>query len=91
MSRKGFHYTWLNTDPIPTSLKGLPFHPLTQKGEIMLLITLVVITLLCLVFPSTRIYSIVGTGMLLFLYPLWAIGLLLAAGIVYQQYREKLT
>jgi hypothetical protein len=55
----------------------------------MLLITLVVITLLCLVFPSTRIYSIVGTGMLLFLYPLWAIGFLLAAGVVYYQYREN--
>ena len=55
----------------------------------MFLITLVVITLLCLVFPSTRVYSVVGMGMLLFLYPLWAIGLLLAAGITYYYYREN--
>ena len=57
----------------------------------MFLITLVVITLLCLVFPSTRVYSVVGMGMLLFLYPLWAVGLLLVVGIVYYQFQEKLS
>ena len=57
----------------------------------MFLITLVVITLLCLVFPSTRTYSVVCTGMLLFLYPLWAVGLLLAAGVVYFYFQEKFT
>ena len=50
-----------------------------------------VITLLCLLFPSTRVYSVIGTGMLLFLYPLWAIGLLLAAGIAYFYFQEKFT
>ena len=57
----------------------------------MLPITLVVITLLCLVFPSTRVYSAVGMGMLLFLYPLWAIGLLLAGGVTYYYLQEYFT
>ena len=55
----------------------------------MFLITLVVITLLCLIFPSTRIYAVIGTGLLLFLYPLWATGLLLLAGVVYFYFQEK--
>ena len=55
----------------------------------MFLITLVVITLLCLIFPSTRIYAVIGTGLLLFLYPLWAIGTLLTGGVVYYYLQEK--
>mgnify|MGYP000249111755 CR=1 FL=1 len=56
----------------------------------MFLITLVSITLLCLLFPSTRIYSVVGMGMMFFLYPLWAVGLLLTGGIAYFYLQEKL-
>ena len=55
----------------------------------MLLITLVVITLLCLVFPSTRIYAVIGTGLLLFLYSLWAIGIMLTGGFIYYYFQEK--
>ncbi len=55
----------------------------------MFLITLVVITLLCLIFPSTRIYSVIGMGLLLFLYPLVFIGVLLLAGIAYYYLQEK--
>jgi len=51
----------------------------------------VVITLPCLIFPSTRIYAVIGTGLLLFLYPLWAIGLLLAGGILYYFLQKKFT
>jgi hypothetical protein len=57
----------------------------------MFLITLVVITLLCLVFASTRIYAVIGTGLLLFLYPFLTIGFLFAAGIAYYYYQEKTT
>lgn len=55
----------------------------------MFLTTLVAITLLCLVFPSTRIYAVIGTGLLLFLYPLWAIGFLLTGGVAYYYLQEK--
>ena len=55
----------------------------------MMFITLAVTTVLFLLFPPTRIYAVICTGLLLYLYPFLTIGILLAAGIAYYYFREK--
>ena len=56
----------------------------------MSFITLVVLTALCLVFPPTRIYAVILSGLLLYIYPAAALGVLSIAGIAYYFYRRKL-
>ena len=56
----------------------------------MSFITLVVLTALCLVFPPTRIYAVILSGLLLYIYPAAALGVLTVAGIAYYFYRRKL-
>jgi hypothetical protein len=46
----------------------------------MLFTTLVILTLLCLALPITRVYAVIGAGLLLYLYPLLTIGTLLFMG-----------
>lgn len=58
----------------------------------MSFITLVVLIALCLAFPPTRIYAVIGTGLLLYIYPLMTLGVLLFAGIAYfliQNHRRR--
>ena len=45
----------------------------------MTFITVAVISALCLVFPSTRKYGVIGTGLLLYFQPYYTIGVLLLA------------
>jgi hypothetical protein len=50
----------------------------------MLFTTLVVITALCLLIPMTRIYAVIGTGLLLYFYTtltLTLLGVLIISGI----------
>jgi hypothetical protein len=54
----------------------------------MTVITLVVLAALCLVFPPTRIYSVILTGLLLYIYPYVTLGVLLVSGIAYYQFRK---
>ena len=49
----------------------------------MSFVTIVVLTALCLAFPPTRMYGVIGTGLLLYLYPLWTLGVLALAGIAF--------
>jgi len=56
----------------------------------MSFITLVVLTALCLVFPPTRIYAVILSGLLLYIYPAAALGILSVAGVAYFIYRKKI-
>ena len=49
----------------------------------MLFTTLVTVIALCLFIPFTRMYGVIGAGLLFWLYPFVALGILLVAGIAY--------
>jgi len=55
----------------------------------MTFVTVAVITALCFVFASTRKYGVIGTGLLLYFQPLFAVGVLAVAGIIYFFYRRN--
>ena len=76
------------TGRIPTLLLSFSFNVLLPTGEIMSFITLVVLTALCLVFPPTRIYAVILSGLLLYIYPAAALGVITVAGIFYFIYRR---
>ena len=42
-----------------------------------------IVTALCLVLPVTRIYGVIGVGILLYFRPSLTLGVLLIAGIIY--------
>ena len=54
----------------------------------MYFITLVVLDAMCLIFPPTRIYSVIISGLLLYVYPAAALGVITVAGITYFTYRR---
>ena len=54
----------------------------------MSFITLVALAAMCLIFPPTRIYSVIISGLLLYIYPTAALGILAVAGIAYYFYRR---
>ena len=56
----------------------------------MSFITLVVLTALCLIFPPTRIYAVILSGLLLYIYPTAALGILAITGITYYFYRRNI-
>jgi hypothetical protein len=47
-----------------------------------------IVTALCLLLPATRIYGIIGVGILLYFKPSLTLGLLIIAGISYLSYRR---
>lgn len=51
-------------------------------------ITLAILSALCLVFPLTRIYAVIGTGLLLYFYFYAALGLLFIAGLIVYFFRK---
>ena len=55
----------------------------------MTFITLVVITVLCLVIPVTRIYAVIGAGLLLYFYFYLTISILLVAGIAFYYFHRR--
>ena len=55
----------------------------------MSFITLVVLATMCLIFPPTRIYAVIISGLLLYIYPTAALGILAIAGIAYYFYRRN--
>ena len=56
----------------------------------MAFITLAVMTALCFLLPVTRIYGIVGVGILLYFRPYLTLGVLALAGIAYHLYRRTI-
>ncbi|MGD8630347.1 MAG: hypothetical protein PVG72_06405 [Gammaproteobacteria bacterium] len=56
----------------------------------MAFITLAVMTALCLLLPVTRIYGVIGVGILLYFRPLLSLVVLATAGIAYYLYRRTI-
>ena len=54
----------------------------------MTFINVAIVTALCLLLPATRIYGVVGVGILLYFRPALSLGVLAVAGIVYFIYRR---
>ena len=54
----------------------------------MTFITLVVITVLCIALPITRLYGAIGAGLLLYLYLYLTIGVLLVSAGAFYYYRK---
>ena len=52
-------------------------------------LTVAVVTALCLLLPVTRVYGVIGVGMLLYFRPVITLGFLLIAGILYFFYRRN--
>lgn len=50
--------------------------------------TAVVVTALCLILPITRLYGVLGVGILLFFRPVLSLAVLALAGIAYFTYRR---
>ena len=57
----------------------------------MAFVTLAVMTALCLLLPVTRIYGVIGVGILLYFRPFLTLGVLALAGIAHFTYRRFFT
>ena len=55
----------------------------------MLFTTFVVITALCLLIPITRMYAVIGAGLLLYFYTYLTLGVLLVAGGAFFYYHWR--
>ena len=53
-------------------------------------INVAILTALCLLLPATRIYGVIGVGILLYFRPALTLGVLLVAGIAYFIYRRTI-
>ena len=51
-------------------------------------LTVAVVTALCLLLPVTRIYGVIGVGILLYFRPVLSLAVLALAGITYFTYRR---
>jgi hypothetical protein len=51
-------------------------------------LTVAVVTALCLLLPATRVYGVIGVGMLLYFRPVITLCVLALAGIAYFIYRR---
>jgi len=56
----------------------------------MSFVNLAVITALCLLLPATRIYGVIGVGILLYFRPVLSLVVLAVAGIAYYFYRRTI-
>ena len=56
----------------------------------MAFVTLAVMTALCLLLPVTRIYGVIGVGILLYFRPFLTLGVLALAAIAHFTYRRYL-
>ena len=56
----------------------------------MAFITVAVVTALCLLLPVTRIYGVIGVGILLYFRPFLSLAVLAVAGIAYYFYRRTI-
>ena len=52
-------------------------------------INVAIVTALCLLLPATRIYGVIGVGILLYFRPSITLGVLIIAGITYYFYRRN--
>ncbi len=54
----------------------------------MSFLTVAVVTALCLLLPATRLYGVIGVGILLYFRPVPSLAVLALAGISYFTYRK---
>ena len=54
----------------------------------MTFINVAIVTALCLLLPVTRIYGVIGVGILLYFRPVLSLAVLALAGIIYFTYRR---
>ena len=54
----------------------------------MAFVTVAVVTALCLLLPVTRIYGVIGVGILLYFRPFLSLTVLAVAGLAYFFYRR---
>jgi hypothetical protein len=66
----------------------IPFFVLLQRREILTFINVAIVTALCLLLPVTRIYGVIGVGILLYFRPILSLAVLALAGIIYFTYRR---
>jgi hypothetical protein len=52
--------------------------------------TVAVISALCILLPVTRVYGIIGAGILVYFHPFPTLGILLIAGIAFYFYRRTI-
>ena len=57
----------------------------------MSFINVAILTALCLLLPVTRIYGVIGVGILLYFKPALSLAVLALAGISYMTYRRFLS
>ncbi len=55
----------------------------------MTFLTVAVVTALCLLLPVTRIYGVIGVGILLYFRPFPSLAVLALAGIAYYFYKRN--
>jgi len=60
-----------------------PFNVLVKFGVIMAFFTVAAISALCLLLPVTRVYGVIGAGILLYFYPIPTLGILLSGGAAF--------
>ena len=56
----------------------------------MAFFTVAVIAALCLLLPVTRVYGVIGAGILLYFFPFLTLGILLTGGAAFYFYRRKI-
>jgi hypothetical protein len=52
--------------------------------------TVATISALCLLLPVTRVYGVIGAGILVYFYPFPTLGILLIGGIAFYFYRRTI-
>ena len=55
----------------------------------MAFLTVAAVSALCLLLPVTRVYGVIGAGILLYFFPFLTLGVLALAGIAYYFYRRN--
>ena len=55
----------------------------------MAFFTVATISALCLLLPVTRVYGVIGTGILVYFYPFPTLGILIIGGAVYFYFFHK--
>ena len=75
------------TGRIPTMALPHPFHipfnVLVTTGVNMAFLTVAAVSALCLLLPVTRVYGVIGAGILLYFFPFLTLGILLTGGAIF--------
>jgi len=73
---------------MPNLTFPLFFLQLSNRRNILTFINVAIVTALCLLLPVTRIYGVIGVGILLYFRPVLSLAVLALAGITYFAYKR---